>query len=125
LISSLIRYFDLNATMTRSGAKGSNRRTAPVARAWAFPQWLVLFAGVLIQPFLDGYKQTHHWQWNGFLGWVLFAIITAFIVFPAVYRNSFDRDKPIAVLLAPIFTAGIGWQSIVTTVLEATTQKLR
>jgi hypothetical protein len=83
----------------------------------------VLYAGVLIQPFFDGYKQTHHWQWQGFWGWVLFASITAFLAFPAVYRNSFDGDKPLGVLLGPIFAAGIGWQSVIGTVLEAVTGK--
>ena len=114
--NKLIRYFDINAPALPRGSKGV---TDEARKIRALPQWLVLFAGILIQPFFDGYKQTHHWIWQGFWGWVLFALITAFIAFPAVYRNSFDKDKPIVVLLAPIFTAGIGWQSIVSTIIQA------
>lgn len=115
MAGNLTRYFDINAI---PGAKGS-LEASEGPKISALPQWFVLFAGVLIQPFFDGYKQTHHWIWDGMGGWILFALITAFLAFPAVYRNSFDRDKPLGVLLAPIFAAGIGWQSIVSTVLKA------
>jgi hypothetical protein len=117
MLNKLIRYFDINASALPSGSKGVPDGGG--REIHALPQWLVLFAGVLIQPFFDGYKQTHHWIWQGFWGWALFALITAFIAFPAVYRNSFDKDKPLAVLLAPIFTAGIGWQAIVSTIIQA------
>ena len=112
-LNKLIRYFDINSEYR------SSKDVAAGRTIHALPQWFVLFAGVLIQPFFDGYKQTHQWAWQGFWGWALFALVTAFIAFPAVYRNSFDKDKPLAVLLAPIFTAGIGWQAIVSTVLQA------
>lgn len=122
MLNSLIGYFDINSNLRAKraeavGAVGGQKTIS------AWPQWLVLYAGVLIQPFLDGYKQTHHWQWQGFWGWVLFACITAFLAFPAVYKSSFDGDKPLAVLLGPIFAAGIGWQSVIGTVLEAATGK--
>lgn len=119
-MNKLIRYFDINSDIRPTRAQGvADSEGQRKIRAW--PQWLVLFAGVLIQPFFDGYKQTHHWQWQGLWGWVLFACITAFLAFPAVYRNSFDADKPLGVLLAPIFAAGIGWQSVISTVLQAAT----
>jgi hypothetical protein len=120
--NDLIRYFDLNALPR--GTKAVDDRLGE-RKIRAFVQWLVLFGGVLIQPFFDGYKRTHQWVWQGFWGWVLFALVTAFIAFPAVYRNSFDREKPLGVLLAPIFAAGIGWQSIVSTVLESAVNKMK
>jgi hypothetical protein len=122
MLNNLIRYFDINSNLRPKLAKAVSE-DAKQRTISAWPQWFVLYAGVLVQPFFDGYKQTHHWVWQGFWGWVLFACITAFLAFPAVYRNSFDGDKPLGVLLAPIFAAGIGWQSVIGTVLEAVTGK--
>ena len=122
MLNNLVRYFDINSELKAKRAQAVSE-VASQRTISAWPQWLTLFAGVLIQPFFDGYKQTHHWQWQGFRGWVLFALITAFLTFPAVYKNSFDGDKPLAVLLGPIFAAGIGWQSVIGTVLEAVTGK--
>lgn len=87
----------------------------------AFGQWLALFAGVLIQPFFQAYQATHKWQWAGFSGWALFALITSILIFPAVYRKAFDRDKPVIVQVGPIFAAGLGWQSLLTTAVKVAT----
>jgi hypothetical protein len=85
---------------------------------WA--QWVALFAGVLIQPFFQNYQATHQWTFGGLGGWALFSLITSVLIFPAVYKNAFDEDKPVIVQLAPIFAAGLGWQSLLTTVIKAT-----
>ena len=121
MLNKLIRYFDINSAIRPLRAQGVSAGTSqPIS--WV-PQWFALYLGILIQPFFDGYKQTHHWQWQGFWGWTLFACVTALIVFPAVYRNSFDGNKPLIVLFGSIFAAGIGWQSLIGTVLEAATKK--
>ena len=122
MLNKLARYFDINSELRAKRAQAVSE-TAGQRKISAWPQWLVLYAGVLIEPFFDGYRQTHHWQWQGFWGWSLFACITAFLAFPAVYRNSFDGDKPLGVLLGSIFAAGIGWQSVIGTALEAVTGK--
>jgi len=84
-------------------------------------QWLALFAGVLIQPFFLQYQKTHHWAFDGVTGWALFALITSILIFPAVYRSAFDPEKPAMLQLAPIFAAGLGWQSLLTTAIDAAT----
>jgi hypothetical protein len=122
MLNQLIRYFDINSGLQPKRPQGVGE-SAGQRKISAWPQWFSLYLGVLIQPFFDGYKQTHRWQWQGFWGWVLFASITALLAFPAVYRNSFDGDKPLVVLLGPILAAGIGWQSVIGTVLEAVTGK--
>ncbi len=76
------------------------------------PQWIALFAGILVQPFFDNYRQTGEWSLDGFSGWCFFALIVAFMVFPSVYKNAFDPEKPVVVQVAPIFTAGMGWESL-------------
>jgi hypothetical protein len=78
-----------------------------------------LFAGILIQPYFEGYKQTHAWHFAGFWGWSVFACVTSAIIFPAVYRKAFDADSPLLVQLGPIFASGLGWQSLMATAIKA------
>jgi len=85
----------------------------------AIGQWFALFAGVTIQPFFQNYQTTHEWVWEGISGWTLFALITSFVIFPAVYKSAFDPGKPVMVQLAPIFTAGLGWHSLLATAIKA------
>src|SRR5580765_3398975 len=72
------------------------RRRSPWA---AVGQWIALFAGVVIQPFFQNYQSSHEWIWTGITGWTLFAVITSFVIFPAIYKNAFDPDKPVMVQL--------------------------
>ncbi len=92
----------------------------PITRNSTFIQWIALFAGVLIQPFFRTFQNTGIWFWDGFWGWMLFALITSILIFPFVYKNSFDKSKPMIIEVAPIFAAGLGWQSLLTTAMKAT-----
>lgn len=110
-MNKIIRYFDLNyeyrAKYPQGVAyKGKTRKL----RAW--PQWLTLLAGIVVQPYISSYRITGHWNFSGFWGWFLFSTIVAFAIFPTVYRRAFDASKPLPVLLAPIFTSGLGWEAI-------------
>jgi hypothetical protein len=82
-----------------------------------------LFLGVLIQPFFEGYQHTRQWHSVGFWGWSAFALVTSILIFPAVYRKAFDDDAPLIVLLGPIFASGLGWESLMGTVLKAASGK--
>jgi hypothetical protein len=86
----------------------------------AWFQWMALFGGILIQPFFQAYQASanHQWSFDGFGGWTLFALITSVVIFPGVYKRAFDQDSPVLVQLAPIFTAGLGWQSLLTTAIK-------
>ncbi|HLU83449.1 MAG TPA: hypothetical protein VKZ43_08610 [Trueperaceae bacterium] len=79
-----------------------------------WPQWLALTLGVVIQPFLSNYRETGRWPIPDFepWGWLIFALIVAVILFPAIYRNAFDPTKPIFVQMIPIFTSGLGWEAL-------------
>jgi hypothetical protein len=124
-----LTYFDIHSTkrkrleqverLSESGRLTLGRK--PRLTAW--PQWLTLFAGVLIQPFFRQYQLSLHWHWEGFWGWALFALVTTVLIFPAVYRTAFDDEKPVVVLLAPIFAAGLGWESLLATAVKAATGK--
>lgn len=96
-------------------------RLGPRRGVWL--QWLALFAGVLIQPYFEGFRQSHPhaWHFNGFLDWSLFALITSIVIFPAVYRRVVDSNSPAIIQFAPIFASGLGWESLMGTVIGAVT----
>ena len=108
-LRKLVSYFDLRGD--RSGIAAENAPT--MASVW--PQYLTVAAGVIVEPFLRKYMDTGAWGFTQsiFLGRVLFGLIIAIILLPAVYRSAFDADKPVVVQLAALFPMGIGWQSLV------------
>lgn len=115
-MKALVRYFDLHSEIRPLRAASAGQRPLP----WQF-QWVALLLGILIQPFFAHYQAHHEWKFDGFWGWAAFAAITALVVFPAVYKNSFDPTKPMVIQVIPIFTAGLGWQSLLTTAVKLAT----
>ena len=112
-MNSFVKYFELRPA-DYDAARLPLGKTKSV---WA--QWSALFLGVIIQPYFEGFRENRVWQFSGFWGWTLFALITSVIIFPAVYRKAFDDDAPAIVQIAPIFAAGLGWESLIGTVLKA------
>lgn len=117
-INRVIEYFDL-ASQYRPGGSRAVSATAMVKVHTAY-QYLALLAGIAVQPYFLRYMTTRQWDVTGFWGWVIASIIIAVMAFPAVYKSSFDATKPIFVQLCVIFTAGTGWQTIVSSALKAT-----
>jgi hypothetical protein len=103
------QYFDLNS---RPGVAKAMPRQGGPGKPKAWPQWIALLLGVIVQPALAQYRVTGQFQFR--VGWqaVLFAAIVAIVIFPAVYRAAFDPDSPWLVKIAPIFTAGLGWEAL-------------
>jgi len=95
----------------------------PPMKRYSFLQWLTLFAGIAIQPFFSHYQSnqtfwgavSHPWQW------LVFACVVAAIVFPAIYRRTFVDDSPVWLQMIPIFTAGIGWNTLLNTAIAGAT----
>lgn len=120
MINQLIRYFDINSKIKAAGpvafAKGS------VKRLHWFPQYVTLLVGIIIQPFLERYRnsQPHSWDFTGLQGHILFALIVAFIVFPQVYKRVvISAGTPLIIVLAGIFSAALGWQTLFETATAA------
>lgn len=86
------------------------------------PQWLSLFVGVLIQPFFTYFKENGNINdWSEVYSnyyYIIFGIVIATIIFPSVYRSTFDTDRPKFLQIIPIFTAGLGWQTMVDSVIK-------
>lgn len=115
-MNAIIRYFDLLANVRSTTARAFADSGKKLH--WA-PQWLALFLGIMIQPSFDHYRQHREWVFTGIYGWAFFALIVSVMIFPSVYRNAFDPEKPILVQLGPIFVAGMGWEALLETVGKA------
>jgi hypothetical protein len=116
MLDALVRYFDLQSASRSVVAEGQARRpTAPV-----LPQYLVVSAGVVLEPFLHNYASNGSWQfdWAAAAGRLVFGLIVGVIILPGAYKSAFDPKKPIAVQLAALFPLGIGWQSLFSAVMK-------
>lgn len=111
----ILDYFDLRSRHSPE-VKGRKRGRT---RNW-FPQYVALVLGVLIQPFFSVYQQSGQWNLAGVGGRLLFAVLAGIAIFPAVYKNAFDPEKPLFVQLCAIFAAGMGWESLLKTAISAT-----
>jgi hypothetical protein len=114
-INDVIRYFDLasDVRIKKATSMGKGKEFH-----W-FPQYLALLAGIVAQRFLQEYMSTGKWNPTGFWLWLLAACIIAVIIFPGIYKNVFDPEKPLFVQLCVIFTNGVGWQALSGTVFKA------
>lgn len=115
-MNSLIRYFDILANVRPTSARAFSDSGKKLH--WV-PQWIALVLGIIIQPSFDHYRQHREWVFTGIYGWALFALIVSIMIFPSVYRNAFDPEKPLFVQLGPIFVAGMGWEALLETVGKA------
>lgn len=113
-MSPLPRYFDLTSRDRQPRARSDAPKHAP----W-MPQYLALLLGILVQPFFAEFQSTGNWSFAGFGGWVFGSVIIAICIFPSVYRSALDPDRPIFVQFCLIFVAGMGWQSLFQTALDA------
>ncbi len=115
-MNGIIRYFDLQSA--RRGVAAGYAARVPLS---VFPQYLALVLGITVQPFLAQFQITHKWSldYGEWASWFAFALITGLLVFPAVYKKAFDPDKPYFVQFCAIFTAGVGWKSLLTVAAKA------
>ena len=118
LMNKIIGYFDLASNLRPKVAQAMAAGES-VSVHW-FPQYLALLLGIIVQRFLKQYMATGAWNLGGFWGWVAASTFLAIMIFPAVYKKSFDEEKPLFFQLCVIFTAGIGWQSLIGTGLKLT-----
>jgi hypothetical protein len=116
-MNAITSYFDL----TNGLVPGRPGPSATSAKPPVLPQYFALAAGVVAEPFVHAFIK------NGNFGgvgnpWTLliFGLLIAIIIFPGVYKNAFDPERPIFVQLCAIFASGIGWQSLFQAATKAT-----
>ncbi len=111
MLKNLKDYFDiLGDAKRRLSPDGGKHRPLH----W-LPQWIALFAGVVIQPYLSHYRLAHAWDFSDIGTWSVFSGIVAIVIFPGVYRRTIEATNPIFLQFCTIFTSGLGWQSLIGT----------
>jgi hypothetical protein len=122
LTTRISQYFDLGAvTRIRSQFDPQNPPTIKQPAAW-LPQYIAVALGVAVEPFLHTYIATKHWFSNitpDLLPQTVFGLMMAVLIFPGVYKSSFDPANPRFVQFCAIFATGIGWQSLFSTAAKA------
>jgi hypothetical protein len=118
-LNPLIRYFDLQSEHRTPLPQGNDAASGSTP---VVPQYLVVSAGVIVEPLLRQYLATNAWQldWSFLLGRSIFGLIVGIILLPGIYRSAFDPQKPLLVQLAALFPLGIGWQSLFTSATKLT-----
>lgn len=111
-INRVVQYFDL-----QSQARGRALAQEAGQDLKVLPQYVSLVLGIIVQPFFDQFR--HHQNWDIDLhklaGWTLFSVITGVVIFPSVYRKSFNAGQPKFVQFCAIFTTGLGWEALLST----------
>jgi len=126
------RYFDLSQPATfRSAAPplaapaaegaaiaAAELPAAQMSLEWQIATYLILLISIVASRFLDLYrvgvpaKFGLDWQYLSFIA------IASLLAFPVVYDKArFSRDQPAMLQICLIFTAGMGWEKILATVV--------
>ena len=117
MVNKVLRYFDIvsdhrpiSAAAQAAGEKGLK----------VLPQWIAVFLGIVTQPYLSHFIQTRQFDLAAFLsslisGSLIGSLLVAVLIFPGVYKNSFDPKSPLIVQFGTIFAMGAGYQSLLPT----------
>ena len=114
MLDNVGRYFDLQSEQRAN-------LEAAAGHAPVLPQYAALSLGVLAQPFLSKYASDGSIAFDVSVAAIIFALLMAIVLLPAVYKNAFDPQKPILVQLCALFTAGVGWEAMFKAVAKGAT----
>jgi hypothetical protein len=102
MLDQILTYFDLTASF-------AGEKSFP--SVW--PQYLMAVIGVLIEPYLREYIASGQWKFSGFWGRTAFALIIGLLILPALYRGTFDPDKPQWLQVLALLPMAMGWRTLV------------
>ncbi|MXO58481.1 hypothetical protein GRI89_02825 [Altererythrobacter salegens] len=121
LTKQIGRYFNLGAIAPRPIYDPDATPPPPKPADW-LPQYVAVALGVAAEPFLHTFIATKHWFGTttpDLIPQTFFGLIMAVLIFPGVYKSSFDPANPRFVQFSAIFASGIGWQSLFSTASKA------
>jgi hypothetical protein len=110
MLNKIIGYFDLNNTTGAVRPKAYASDGKILHAAW---QYVALALGVFVEKYWSQYRQTQDVSLTSAPLHLLFSLITALILFPGAYKNSFNPGQSPFVQFCVVFAAGIGWQSVI------------
>ena len=122
--SYLAKYFDLTQSFPfkEPASPPPTTASAPVPLqsgvAWQVATYVLVFISILASRFCDLYRAGALDSFKLDVPYLLFLGIVSLIAFPVVYtKATLNQDNPVFVRIALIFTAGMGWEKIVSTAI--------
>ena len=116
MIDNLLRYLDLQSEKRQLSVMARSKDKKLVSLP-VIPQYIALVLGITIQPYLVAFQKHQDWDFHNLFSWLIFALVTAVTIFPAVYKKTFDPSSSLFVQLCTIFSSGVGWQSLFATAM--------
>jgi hypothetical protein len=100
-------------------ATSQTARDQQLSLSWQFATFGTLLLAIVASRYLDLY-QNNVVGWNTVdWGYLLFAAIVSLLVFPVAYQKALhNRNDPVLVRLGLVFSVGIGWQRVLSTVAD-------
>lgn len=110
-------------TTTQKAVRPSDSYRADIQRAqsigWQVLIYATLMLSVLASRFIDYYRAAVSWSLVQDWRYLLFAAIVSLLAFPIVYRKAqHARNDPVLVQIGVIFTAGLGWEKLLSTAAD-------
>lgn len=121
-------YFDLSQPVAFRATRRTphSRQAATAAPApsqqlslhWQIATYCILLVSIVSSRFLDLYRAGVAGSFELDLKYLLFIAIASLLAFPVVYDKArLNKDQPIFLQICLVFTAGMGWEKIVSTAL--------
>ena len=106
-----------SAAVPKPAHGGSNRTCSRQSQKpsikWQIVTFATLTLSIIASRFIDYYRAAVSWSVIKDWQYLLFAVIVSLLAFPIVYRKiQRNRNDPIFVQLGLIFTAGLGWEKV-------------
>ena len=110
----IFQYFDINSKIKQFSDEIPQTYEPNLERSnfrW-LPQWLAIIVSLLLHPFLEAFKESGIWGLGQYPLGALWSGLFALIVFPALYKNIIETQKPNSLVVFFIFITGLGWQEL-------------
>lgn len=120
MINKLLAHLDLYSSSPTPSARSYAVALPKPSKLWVIGHFMGLVAGIIAKPFVDAYQGGDIHTFNVTLPLIVFSCIVAIAIFPAVFRNSYDKENPGFVQLCVTFASGLGYQSLFTAATKAT-----
>lgn len=119
------RYFDLSqpATFRDATPKAQVHQAGgsvehKLTLKWQLITYVVLVLSIMASRYLDLFRAGVASSFRVDVPYLIFIAIASLLVFPLVYDKAcLNTDKPVLLQIGVIFSAGMGWEKIVSTAL--------
>jgi ABC-type transport system involved in cytochrome c biogenesis permease component len=119
MINKVIAYFDLYSSLRTPGARAFAVGPTTPTNLWILAHFIALLVGIIAKPFVDAYQRGAVNAFQISYPLIIFSCIVAIAIFPAVFKNAYNKENPGFVQLCATFASGLGYQTLFTAATKA------